>query len=171
MRPFLLTTRVIGFHYRSSILENMKSIFNSADQHEILERIDTLTADNKPTWGKMTVGQMVKHCILCDEYYFGGVSVKRSFLGRIVGQVALKDVLKPGNTIMRKNAQTGSGFLVTEAVTDLENQKKNWKAMIERYKQYPNDHFHHWFFGKMTKEQLGRLVYIHCNHHLTQFNA
>jgi Protein of unknown function (DUF1569) len=149
----------------------MKSIFNKTDRDEIIERIDTLNENSKPGWGKMTVGQMVKHCTICEGYYFGNLPVKRAFLGRIIGKMALKGILKPGNTMLWKDSKTVPAFLVTEPVNDLESQKRLWKALVERYNSYPAEEFTHWFFGKMTKEQLGQFVYIHSNHHLTQFNA
>ena len=149
----------------------MKSIFNKADQVEIIGRIDALTENSKPEWGKMTVEQMVKHCTLCEEYYQGKFPVKRSFLGRLIGQMALASTLKPDSKGLQKNAPTASAFLVTQQVKDLANQKRNWKVLMESYNHYPNEYFPHWFFGKMTKEQLGQFVYIHCDHHLTQFGV
>jgi hypothetical protein len=149
----------------------MKSIFNKADRNEIIGRIGALNPNSKSGWGKMSVEQMVGHCILCDEYYFGGVPVKRSFLGRIIGKKALKSILRPGTTLLRKNSPTAVDFLPGASGSDLESQKTSWKALIERYDSYPNATFPHWFFGKMTKEQMGQFVYIHCNHHLTQFNV
>ena len=149
----------------------MKSIFNNTDRNEIIGRIDTLSQHCKPGWGKMSVEQMVKHCILCEEYYMGKVAVKRSFFGRIIGKIAIKGILKPGNTMLRKNSQTPPIFLVAGPVDDLESHKNTWKALIEGYDSYPNQYFSHWFFGKITKEQLGQFVYIHTNHHLTQFNV
>jgi len=148
----------------------MKSIFNKTDQAEILNRIDALTENSKPAWGKMTVEQMVKHCTLCEEYYQGKFAVKRAFLGRVIGKVALNSTLKPGGKL-QKNAPTAAPFLVAEPVSDLSVQKRNWKALVESYNNYPHDFFPHWFFGKMTKEQLGQFVYIHCDHHLGQFGV
>jgi len=149
----------------------MKSIFNKADQNEIIKRIDSLDQNSKAAWGKMSVEQMVKHCILCEDYYFGNVAVKRALLGRIIGKMAIRGILKPGNTLLRKNAPSVPAFLVTGPVTDLDSQKRTWKSLIERYDSFTAENFTHWFFGKMTKEQLGQFIYIHCNHHLTQFNA
>jgi len=149
----------------------MKSIFNKTDRNEIIERIGTLNKNCMPGWGKMSVEQMVNHCILCEEYYFGKVAVKRSFLGRVIGKMALKSLLKPENSMLRKNSRSPPNLLVAGPENDLENQKNTWKALVERYNSYPNQYFSHWFFGKMTMDQLGQFVYIHCNHHLTQFNA
>ena len=149
----------------------MKSIFNITDRNEIVERIGALNKKGVPGWGKMSVEQMVNHCILCEEYYFGKVTVKRSLLGRIIGRMALKGVLKSENSMLRKNSSSPPSLLTAGPENDLENRKNTWKALIERYNGYPNQYFSHWFFGKMTKEQLGQFVYIHCNHHLTQFNV
>jgi Protein of unknown function (DUF1569) len=149
----------------------MKSIFNKTDRAEIIGRIATLTHDNKPGWGKMSVEQMVKHCTLCEEYYFGKVPVKRAFLGRIIGKMALKGMLKPGTTLMWKNSKTAPAFLVTGEVDDLEGRKRTWQSLVKGYEAYAPEDFTHWFFGKMTKEQLGLLIYLHNNHHLTQFGA
>ena len=149
----------------------MKSIFNITDRNEIVERIGALNKNCVPGWGKMSVEQMVNHCILCEEYYFGKVTVKRSFLGRVIGKMALKGILKSENGMLRKNSPSPPNLLTAGPENDLENRKNTWKALIERYNSYPNQYFSHWFFGKMTKEQLGQFVYIHCNHHLTQFNV
>ena len=149
----------------------MKSIFNKTDQNEIIERIDKLDHNSKAGWGKMSVAQMAKHCTLCEAYYLGNAAVKRAFLGRIIGKRALNGILKPGNTMLQKNAPTLPAFLVTGQVDDLEGQKQTWKSLIERYNSYSAEYFTHWFFGKMTREQLGQFIYIHCNHHLTQFGA
>src|SRR5580698_4598379 len=115
----------------------MKSIFNKTDQNEIIERISTLSKNSKPGWGKMSVEQMVNHCILCEEYYYGKVVIKRSFMGRIIGKMAINSILKPGNSMLRKNSPTPPHFLVAGPENDLESQKNTWKALVERYEGYP----------------------------------
>ena len=39
----------------------MKDIFNQMDVGEILNRIDQLSPNSKPQWGKMDVAQMLSH--------------------------------------------------------------------------------------------------------------
>jgi hypothetical protein len=147
----------------------MKSIFDPQTSAEIIGRINSLNADCRAQWGKMNVTQMVRHCSLCEEYYMGEREVKRSFLGRIFGKMAIKGMLKDDQTQLSKNAPTSTEFKVTEGVSDLDAEKEKWKKLIELYGDYPQDHFNHWFFGRMTKEQLGQFVYKHCDHHLRQF--
>jgi len=40
---------------------------------------------------------------------------------------------------------------------DVEKQK--WITLIDEYASFSNTSFVHWFFGKMTKEQVGQFVY------------
>jgi hypothetical protein len=149
----------------------MKSIFDEGVRMELAKRIDALTINNKPSWGKMTVAQMLRHCSLCEEYYLGNIIVRRSFAGRIFGKQAIRGILKDENTKLGKNAPTAKQFLVRENIIDLETEKLRWKLLIERYNEFNSEEFNHWFFGKMTREQLGQFIYKHSDHHLRQFGA
>ncbi len=146
----------------------MKSIFNTADRNEIISRINALTPNCKAAWGMMTAGQMVRHCILCEEYYMGKIPVKRSLLGRIFGKIAFNGTQKSG---FRKNAPTSPQFKVTAEIQDIEQEKERWKTLIEQYGSYNLESFVHWFFGPMTREQLGQFIYLHGDHHLKQFGV
>jgi hypothetical protein len=134
-------------------------------------RIDLLNKANKPQWGKMTVAQMARHCALCEEYYCGGIYVKRSFLGRLLGKVAIKSILKDEASGFRKNAGAPPQLRAEETDLDLETEKANWKRLIGEYGSFKIEKFNHWFFGEMTKEQLGQLIYKHNDHHLRQFGV
>jgi hypothetical protein len=149
----------------------MKTILDKSTRTEIISRIDALRPNTQPLWGKMTVGQMVRHCTRCEEYYFGKVSVKRSFLGRIVGRTAINSILGNEDAPFRKNTPTPPAFKITEPVQDLDGEKASWKAWIEKYTDYPYDHFDHWFFGRLTSQQMGQFIYRHTDHHLRQFGA
>jgi len=58
-----------------------------------------------------------------------------------------------------------------ESYGDLEAEKFQWISLPEAYDTYNNPGFIHDFFGKMTKEQIGILVYKHSGQHLRQFGA
>ena len=149
----------------------MKSIFNPENRNEVIRRIGSLGAASKAQWGKMSVGQMIRHCSQCEEYYYGKVAVKRSFLGRLIGKFAIKGLLKNDNVKLGKNAPTATAFRVTEDTLDVEAGKRKWTSLIEDYGSYKQPFFDHWFFGRMSKEQLGQFVYKHCDHHLRQFGC
>ena len=149
----------------------MKSIFDIQIRTEILSRIDRLNQESKAAWGQMTVTQMVKHCALCEEYYHGNLFVKRSFLGRLIGKMVLNKMLKDDQSIFQKNAPTSPHFRVNNNIGNLEIEKEKWKSLIKQYSFFDKEYFTHWFFGKMSKEQLGQFIYKHCDHHLRQFGS
>ena len=146
----------------------MKSLLDSETRTEIINRIETV--DNKCTaqWGKMNVGQMVKHCMLCEELYQGKVKLKRVFLGRIFGKFALKKLLSDDRPI-RKNSPTDPVLRVVENIDELESQKQKWIGLIKEYEKRTGGSVHP-FFGTMTVEQLGQMAYKHNDHHLRQFD-
>lgn len=149
---------------------SMKSIFDTTTRNELIQRINTLNENSQPLWGKMNVFQMLRHCVLCEELYLGKIQHKRVFMGRIFGRIGLKNLMKDESPLQR-NAPTSPMFIVRETVGNVTEEKNKWISLIKEYENYKNDYFTHWFFGKMTKEQVGYFVYKHTDHHLRQFNC
>ena len=148
----------------------MKTIFDKGTKTELINRIDSLKENTQSKWGKMNAYQMVKHCRLWEEMMQSKINLKRVFIGRIFGRIALKTVLGNANPL-RRNTPTIPSLIIKENVGDFEAEKKLWISNIEKYSSFDNDNFQHVFFGKMTKEQIGQMVYKHVDHHLRQFNA
>jgi len=149
----------------------MKSAFDHEIRTEVIGRINLLTTGDKPLWGKMTVAQMVRHCTLCEQYYFDEIKIKRSFLGRIFGKLAFRAIMKDKDSTFRKNSQTPPILKVVDEPNNLEEEKEKWKSLIGRYSTFANENVTHWFFGRMTKDQLGQFIYKHSDHHLMQFGV
>lgn len=135
----------------------------------MINRISQLSESCSAQWGQMNVYQMVGHCVLCDELYQGKSTHKRSFMGRLFGKAGLKDLLREDKPFP-KSAPTSNAFKVKEQSGDLKSEKLKWIALIEAYQNCPGDYVH-WFFGKMSKDQLGQFVYKHNDHHLRQFGV
>jgi hypothetical protein len=148
----------------------MKTVFDKITRGELINRINTLNENSTAQWGKMNVCQMLKHCVMVDEMFLGKKQYKRIFLGRLIGKMALKNMLKD-ETPIGKNAPTKSDFMIVETNGDLPFEKKKWTGLIQEYADFSNSDFEHWFFGKMTKEQIGYFAYKHTDHHLRQFNS
>jgi len=145
----------------------MKSILDQPVRAELIHRINQLDENSTPKWGEMNVYQMLKHCVLCEELYLGKIKKKRVIMGYLFGKSALKDILREDKAFPR-NAPTSAIFKVQEKVGDVTAEKQNWIALIKEYENYSNE-FVHWFFGKMTKDEVGRFGYKHNDHHLRQF--
>lgn len=148
----------------------MKSIFDPSTQHEIIERIQSLSLQNKAQWGKMNVYQMVKHCCNCEDMYLGNIKVKRVWISYLIGSMVLKQVLKDEKPFA-KNSPTGKELNAGNESGDLETQKAAWIDRIKQYQNYTVINFVHPFFGPVTREQVGFLDYKHIDHHLRQFGA
>jgi uncharacterized damage-inducible protein DinB len=147
----------------------MKSVLDKTAREELINRIQSLNENNKARWGKMNVYQMVRHCVLCEELFLGKMKHKRSLMGRLFGKIGLKNILAEGKSFPQ-SAPTTNAVKVKEPTGDMAAEKQKWIALLDEYKNYP-DEYVHWFFGKMTREQVGWFVYKHNDHHLRQFGA
>jgi len=146
----------------------MKSLFDKATRDELVDRINLLHEQSAAQWGKMNVAQMVKHCAQWDEMALGKKKYQQSFMGKLFGRMALKDMMK--DEPAKRNLPTVPSFKITEHVNFAEERKK-WLALMNEYGSYAGDGFLHPFFGKMTREQAGQMTYKHADHHLRQFNS
>ncbi len=148
----------------------MKTIFDKQIRDNLILRVDTLSENSKAQWGKMNVYQMIKHCILCEEMYLGKTQYKRTFLSFLLGRIALNHLMKDEKP-KKRNSPTKQEFVITDNTGNFLEDKMKWISLIKEYDNYSNQTFVHWFFGKMTKEQVGVSVYKHIDHHLRQFDC
>jgi hypothetical protein len=148
----------------------MKSVLDPATREELIERIQNVTEERQPLWGKMTAGQMLRHCTIGEAMFQGKVKHKRAFLGYVLGRTILKKILQDDQP-MRRNSPTGKAFIVKETNVSVAREKEEWMALIKAYAQFEEPFINHWFFGKMTREQVGCFVYKHADHHLRQFGC
>ena len=148
----------------------MNTIFDKNTREELIERIKQINKSNKPDWGKMNVFQMLKHNTYWNGWILGKETptYKQALLGKVFGKIVLKKMIKDEKPF-DKNIPTSDQFKVKEATADLESEKSVWISLIKEYEIYNNPKFVHDFFGKMTKEEIGILVYKHTDHHLRQF--
>lgn len=147
----------------------MKSIFNETAYQELLQRIDKLSEDSKPKWGKMSVGQMVWHCQIPLKVAIENRPNKKN--GNLLVRWFFKKSLyneKP----WRKNLPTSSIAKAKEA-KDFKREREILVQMIhEMHLLKSRNSWHpHPLFGSFTHEQWGQLEYKHLDHHLTQFGV
>ena len=71
----------------------------------------------------------------------------------------------------KRNSPTKSDFKNLEISGDFLAKKMKWINLITEYEHFNNPNFSHWFYGKMTPEQVGISVYKHIDHHLRQFSC
>ena len=149
----------------------MANIFDKAANQIILERLDKLTPASQAQWGKMSVAQMLLHCQKPIDVLTGKLRLKGGLLGFLFGKMAKSNFLKMRG--FSKNAPTHPLFRIKHE-PDFETEKQILMAQVSSLGQLGGESIavnKHPFFGPMTDEEWGGLMYIHLDHHLTQFGV
>ncbi len=147
----------------------MKSFFEDGVYDEISSRLNTLNKDTSANWGKMNIGQMLYHCqmplnIILEKEDYG---VKPNWLINLLFKKSMYS-----DKLWRKNLPTAPGFAIKDE-KDFDTQKKAITNLIEELdaQREKEDWQPHPAFGKMTKEQWGKMQYKHLDHHFRQFGV
>ncbi|WP_430412005.1 DUF1569 domain-containing protein [Kordia sp.] len=151
----------------------MKSLFDITTHDEILNRIDKVSTDSMPSWGKMNVGQMFAHCQMPLEIAMEKRTLsakKPGFMKRLLFK--LYKPLMYNDKAWSKNLPTVRDFIVNDA-KDVDVEKAKLSNLVSEFHQYKDtDEFPpHPMFGKFTNEQWGKMQYKHLDHHLNQFGV
>ena len=111
----------------------IKNIFSKEVIQEVLNRIENLTKDTQPIWGKMSVAQMLAHCSVTYEMVFTDLHPKPNAFTKWI----LKAIIKKGVVSEKpypKNGRTAPQFLITEEKDFLdENYFINWMRRFYRF--------------------------------------
>ena len=151
----------------------MKNMFEMATADEVRGRVGKLTPDSEKLWGKMTPAQMLEHCSRSLEWAVGdSVPPKLALPVRILGKV-IKPMALGGDRPMRPNSPTAPDLLV-KGTPDFDAGRARLIALVDRFVAGGSagcTKLPHSFFGKMTGDEWGVLVYKHMDHHLRQFGV
>ena len=149
----------------------MKTLFNQADLAEIISRIERLSPNSQRQWGKMNVAQMLAHANASMETAIGVNTIKRLFIGRIIGPLVKPMILGPKP--FGKNSPTDKTYIFkgehdfsTEKSKSIASIKKFAEGGLSKCTTHP-----HPFFGHFTPEQWGVFQWKHLDHHLRQFGV
>jgi hypothetical protein len=149
----------------------MPSLFDADDRDSILERLGKLGCDAPRQWGKMACGQALAHCSVALEAGTGDLPRKQALIGKIFAPFVRKGLL--GDRPMPRNSPTDPAFIVADE-RDFEVERKRLTALIDRFCELGPANAGaqtHSFFGRLTGEEWGRVMYKHLDHHLRQFGA
>lgn len=150
----------------------MKSLFKPSDIEELITRINKITADTKPHWGKMNAAQLMAHCTAPLKMAHGEIPSKRNLMSLLFGKMFKKKYII-GNTVFPKNLPTDPHFLVPNPMQFEMERKKLIEKLQEFSAKGPNGITNkvHSFFGPMIAEEWDILQYKHLDHHLKQFGV
>jgi hypothetical protein len=148
----------------------MKSLFNPADNQEMLDRVNRLTPSTSAQWGKMRVDQMLAHCQGPFKVAYGELILKRGLIGLLFGSIAKKQLA--GTEPFKPNLPTHPKFVVADQRV-FQDEKEKLVALIKRFGKGPSAIVldMHPFFGKMSSQEWDSLMWKHLDHHLRQFGV
>ena len=150
----------------------MKTIRNETDRAKLIERLNKLTGNETPVWGKMNVNQMMSHLVQGGELPFvASVPDRSTFMSRTIIKPLIlyvlpmpKEVKISAEMDQQQKGRKPLGFETDRAVL-IESMKKLGELSV--------DHkcLDHPFFGKMSAKDWANIAYKHIDHHLKQFGV
>ncbi len=147
-----------------------KSLYDEVVYQQCLERINELTANTTPQWGKMSAAQMLSHCAEIQEVSNGKSLENTPFIIKLIKGVIRNMVVnhKPYKHSTKTHPQYRQ-----QDPRDFELEKIRLLAALE---QFQNDKAEgvahaHPLFGPMTENERGWAMYKHLDYHLTQFGV
>jgi hypothetical protein len=148
----------------------VKSIFEPGISGELIARLNRLTPDRKPLWGKMNVNQMVVHCTRGFEMMIGELKVSPKpgpFRFAPLRYLIIHVLPWP------KGAPTAPELIPPADPGDFAANLAKLRTMIERIAAWnPEGPFTpHAAFGDIKGDSLGVLGARHVDHHFRQFGA
>lgn len=149
----------------------MKNLFDKEVYHEILQRINNLSPQSPRQWGKMEVAQMLAHSKEAFKVPLSDVKMPRMFIGILLSWMMKAKLYN--EEPWKKNLPTAPNFLIKDP-RDFESEKKQLIELVNQFHTKGPENvgkFPHPFFGTLTKEQWGKSMYKHLDHHLLQFGV
>ncbi|RZJ27355.1 MAG: DUF1569 domain-containing protein [Flavobacterium sp.] len=149
----------------------MENIFDQKANESILARLEKITAETKALWGKMSAAQMMWHCQKPIDVLTGKLLLKGGLLGFLFGKMAKNNFLKMKG--FSKSSPTHPRFRSNDS-PEFEKEKATLIAMVSALGKLGDESImidKHPFFGPMTNQEWGMLMYLHLDHHLKQFGA
>lgn len=145
------------------------SLYSPGTYQESLDRIEKLTADSQPQWGKMSVAQMLSHCAEIQEVTNGKELKNIPFVARLFKGMIRKMVV--GDKPFPKSSRTHPQYVETSD-RDFEAEKRRLLGALEVFvNREEREMPPHPLFGKMSTEEKGWAMYKHLDHHLSQFGV
>lgn len=150
----------------------LKNTFNPETTKSCLSRLEKITAETKPQWGKMSAPQMLAHLNVPYDMAYGLINPKFNGFTKLM----LRWFVKPGvvgEKPYKKNSPTAPIFKIVDE-RDFEEEKAKLIDYINKTEQLGEAYFEgrdYVSFGKMKATEWSNLFYKHMDHHFTQFGV
>lgn len=149
-----------------------KNLFDKAEAQETIARVDQLTPESQPLWGKMGVTEMLAHCNVAYELVYTDKHPKPKGLKKAFIKFFAKNIVV-GPKPYKRNMRTAPEFLIVDE-REFKEEKNRLIAYIKKTQELGADHFEgkeSHAFGRLTKNEWNVLFSKHLDHHLQQFGV
>jgi hypothetical protein len=150
----------------------LPSIFLAPVADDVIKRINTLTAETKPLWGKMNVAQMLAHCNVSYEMTYENKHPKPNAFMKLILKLLVKNKVVSEKPYPRNNPTAPAFLMTTEK--DFGVEKSRLIAYIQKTQQLGEKEFdgrQSLSFGPLSITEWNNMFYKHLDHHLTQFGS
>lgn len=152
----------------------MKNIFEKSVTEEVIARIENLTPETQPQWGKMSVDQMLAHLCVTYEFVYTDkhdATKAKGFKKFIIKLLAKNQVCGPKP--YPKNGRTAPQFIITDekVFSDEKIRLIDFMNKVQQEGEAAFDGKESHSFGPLTKAEWNNMFYKHADHHLTQFGV
>lgn len=149
------------------------SIAEPTATEAIINRINALQPNATRQWGSMSIEQMLVHCAdqirICIEE-----KPARSFGNGFTRWLSRLLFVKIGMKFP-KNSRTLPELDPNKKMTRVESfeqDRDQLLRLIRQFGQLPTERsFSHPLLGKANKDEIGKIIYLHLDHHLQQFGV
>ncbi len=148
------------------------SIFAEETVAALNARLDKLTPESTPEWGKMSVDQMLAHVNVGFDINAGVTPVSYNWLTRQMLKLFVKPTVV-GNKPYKKNGQTAPVFIISDT-RDFAAEMTKLKAYLSQVQQAGAAAYEGKkspSFGVLTSQEWSNQFWKHLDHHLTQFGV
>lgn len=150
----------------------LPNVFTREVSDRLIERINLLTPDTRPLWGKMDVAQMLAHCNVTYELVYEDKHPKPNFFIGIILKLFVKKKVVD-ETPYKHSSPTAPAFII-KGNKDFEAEKSRLANYIKKTQQLGEAHFDNKksnSFGELNKDEWNNMFYKHLDHHLSQFGV
>jgi len=151
---------------------DLPNIFTKEVAEGVIERINKLTPNSQPLWGKMNAAQMLAHCCVAYEMVYTDKHPKPGFFMRFILKTFVKKMVVTDKPYP-KSSKTAPAFLISDE-KDFETEKKRLVDYIRETQilgAYVFDGKFSHSFGPLTDNEWNNMFYKHLDHHLKQFGV
>lgn len=151
----------------------MAGSLDASTTEALIARILRIAEDQKPLWGKMTAQEMVTYCSTAVKLAFGDIPAKPR-MGPVQATLArwlFVDLFPfPKNSPTAPELDPAKKLAVSGAY---DAARQELVSQLRRLQQAPSDHVFakHPLFLQMSRQQWGKLMQKHMDHHLRQFGV